>query len=237
MTKAWHYAWAGKSEGPVDDLTIRDLIRAGRIKADTLVWTEGMADWQRADQHFAFAPPPLTTAMPPLPPGTQMPPPFARNGDQGAAPARSFVEAIKVCFRNYATFRGRASRSEFWWFFLFCMLLGFVGGFLEGIMGRDGAALSGIASLATFLPSLSVTVRRLHDTDRSGWWIGGFYLAVIPVGLGIGVLGAAAEASGHSPDETLLGLIGLVSLLTIAYGIAMLVFLCSRGTPRQNRFG
>ena len=244
MAKAWHYAWAGKSEGPVEDLAIRDLIRAGRIKADTLVWAEGMADWERADRHFAFAPQPLA-ATPPLPPGPPAMPGTARfagagsrgAGVSGAAPARSFGEAVKVCFQNYATFRGRASRSEYWWFFLFCILLGFVGGFLEAAMGRDGAVLSGLASLATFLPSLSVTVRRLHDTGRSGWWIGGFYLALLPVGLGIGLLAAAAEAAGGAPDATALGLLGLVSLLILGYGIAIFVFLCSRGTPGPNRFG
>lgn len=237
MTKAWHYAWAGKSEGPVDDLAIRDLIRAGRIKADTLIWSEGMADWQRADLHFPFAPPPLTTAMPPLPQGAQMSPQFARDGGQGAAPPRAFGEAIKVCFQKYATFKGRASRSEYWWFFLFCILLGFVGGFLEGIMGRDGATLSAIASLATFLPSLSVTVRRLHDTDRSGWWIGGFYLAMIPVGVIAGLIAAAADAAGAHDPVIGMGLMGLMMLLLFGYSIAILVFLCSRGTPGPNRFG
>ena len=234
MAKAWHYAWAGKSAGPVDELAIRDLIRAGRIKADTLIWAEGMADWEPADRHFAFAPPPLATT-PRLPPG---PPPMpGAAGLSGAAPPRSFGEAIKVCFQNYATFRGRASRSEYWWFFLFCLLLGFFGGFLEGALGRDGAVLSGLLSLATFLPSLAVTVRRLHDTDRSGWWIGGFYLALLPVGLGIGLLIASAEAAGGASDTTALGLIGLVSLLILGYGIAMFVFLCTRGTPGPNRFG
>jgi len=237
MTKAWHYAWAGKSEGPVDDLAIRDLIRAGRIKADTLIWSEGMADWQRADQHFLFAPPPLTTAMPPLPQGAQMPPQFARDGGQGAAPPRAFGEAIKVCFQKYATFKGRASRSEYWWFFLFCIILGFIGGALEGIMGNDGAVLSGIASLATFLPSLSVTVRRLHDTDRSGWWLGGFYLAMIPVGVIAGLIAAAIDAAGAQDPLIGMGLMGLMMLLLFGYSIAILVFLCSKGTPGPNRFG
>jgi uncharacterized membrane protein YhaH (DUF805 family) len=254
MAKAWHYAWAGKSEGPVDELVIRDLIRAGRVKADTLVWSGGMANWERADRHFAFAPQPFAPAAPPPAGPPAMPGAAAFGGTgypgaaypgagsygaaaSGAAPARSFPEAIKVCFQNYVTFRGRASRSEYWWFFLFCLLLGFVGGFLEAVMGRDGAALSGLVSLATFLPSLSVTVRRLHDTDRSGWWVGGFYLAFIPVGLLIGLLAAAAQANGSPPDATALGLFGILFLLMMGYSITMLVFMCSRGTPGPNRFG
>lgn len=257
MAKAWHYAWAGKSEGPVDELVIRDLIRAGRIKADTLVWSGGMADWERADRHFAFAPQPLAPVAPPAGPPA-MPAGAAFGGPgypgaaypgaaypgagsygagvSGAAPARSFPEAVKVCFQKYITFRGRASRSEYWWFFVFCMLVGFVGGFLEAAMGRDGAVLSGLVSLATFLPSLSVTVRRLHDTDRSGWWVGGFYLALIPAGLMIGLLGVATQAAGGTPETAALAVFGLMSLLGLAYMIAMFVFMCSRGTPGPNRF-
>ncbi|PZX24237.1 DUF805 domain-containing protein [Rhodobacter capsulatus] len=247
MAKAWHYAWAGKSEGPVDELVIRDLIRAGRVKADTLVWSGGMANWDRADRHFAFAPQPLAPAAPPagppaMPgaayPGAGYPGAGSHGaGASGAAPARSFIEAIKVCFQKYVTFRGRASRSEYWWFFLFCLLLGFVGGILETTMGRDGAVLSGLVSLATFLPSLSVTVRRLHDTDRSGWWVGGFYLALIPAGLMIGLLGVATQAAGGTPEAAALAVFGLMSLLSLAYMIAMFVFMCSRGTPGPNRFG
>lgn len=248
MAKAWHYAWAGKSEGPVDELVIRDLIRAGRVKADTLVWSGGMANWDRADRHFAFAPQPLAAAAPPpagppaMPgaayPGAGYPGAGSHGaGASGAAPARSFIEAIKVCFQKYVTFRGRASRSEYWWFFLFCLLLGFVGGILETTMGRDGAVLSGLVSLATFLPSLSVTVRRLHDTDRSGWWVGGFYLALIPAGLMISLLGVATQAAGGTPEAAALAVFGLMSLLGLGYMIAMFVFMCSRGTPGPNRFG
>jgi uncharacterized membrane protein YhaH (DUF805 family) len=76
----------------------------------------------------------------------------------------TFTESVQTCFTKYADFDGCASRSEFWWFTLFCwiasMLLNFFG----------GNAASGIFSLATLLPTLAVGARRLHDTDRSGWW-------------------------------------------------------------------
>ncbi len=80
--------------------------------------------------------------------------------------------------RKYATFSGRARRKEYWWFALFTGLVSMVctiGDFI--IMGADemfvygGGPLLGIASLALILPSLAVTVRRLHDRDRSGWFI------------------------------------------------------------------
>jgi len=78
----------------------------------------------------------------------------------GAAPPRTFVEAIKVCLTKYIDAKGRASRSEYWYFALFTFLLGIVTG--------------GVSEIFVLLPSLTVAVRRLHDIGRSGWallWI------------------------------------------------------------------
>lgn len=82
----------------------------------------------------------------------------------------TFGESISTCFSKYVVFEGRASRSEYWWWFLFNLLVGFVAGFIEGFMGLE-AIVSSLASLALFLPSLAVAVRRCHDTNHSGWWI------------------------------------------------------------------
>jgi uncharacterized membrane protein YhaH (DUF805 family) len=75
----------------------------------------------------------------------------------------SFVDAIKICFSKYADFKGRAKLPEFWWFALFCfvaaLLLEFVSPYVSGIF-----------SLATMVPSFAVGARRLHDTNKSGWW-------------------------------------------------------------------
>lgn len=74
---------------------------------------------------------------------------------------------------KYATFSGRASRSEFWWFYLFTVLLGW-GATAVGALSAPGTGageiLSLIVSLALFLPTLAVGCRRLHDIGRSGWW-------------------------------------------------------------------
>lgn len=75
----------------------------------------------------------------------------------------TFTESIQTCFRKYVEFNGCAVRSEFWWFTLFT----FAGSLLTGFFSET---LSGIFSLVTLLPSLAVGTRRLHDTDRSGWW-------------------------------------------------------------------
>lgn len=75
----------------------------------------------------------------------------------------TFPEAVRSGFSKYANFNGRASRPEFWWWILFI----FLGSLILSIFSE---MLSGLFSLATLLPSIAVTARRLHDTDRSGWW-------------------------------------------------------------------
>lgn len=91
--------------------------------------------------------------------------------DDGGA-SMGFGKAIATCFRKYAVFSGRASRSEYWFFVLFQLLL------LIGLMIVDGLAFRGsvavfttLAWLMLLLPGFAVTVRRLHDIDMSGWWI------------------------------------------------------------------
>ena len=83
-----------------------------------------------------------------------------------------FVEVM----RKYAVFKGRARRQEYWWYLLIYLLISVVLGMLDGISGQYDAEagaglLSGLFALATFLPTLAVAVRRLHDTERSGWWV------------------------------------------------------------------
>ena len=88
-----------------------------------------------------------------------------------------FVEAIKSGFKNYVNFKGRAARSEYWYWILFVILASIVLQILDtAILGYF--FLSVLFSLATFLPSLTVGVRRLHDIDRSGFWI---LLSFIPI--------------------------------------------------------
>ena len=83
----------------------------------------------------------------------------------------TFADSIKTCFSRYADFNGRAQRPEYWWFMLFLFLANL-------ILGMISDTVSLIFSLATVVPSLSVGARRLHDTNRSGWWQ---LLWIIPV--------------------------------------------------------
>ena len=77
----------------------------------------------------------------------------------------TFGESIATCFKKYATVEGRASRSEYWWFFLFSVILQVA----ADIIG--GQALAGLVTLAMLLPGVGVGGRRLHDIGRSAWWL------------------------------------------------------------------
>src|SRR4051812_3359841 len=94
----------------------------------------------------------------------------------------NLVEAVRSVLSKYATFSGRARRAEYWWFVLFQVLVGIVAAILDAALGTGFGSGSGVFSLivtlALLLPGLAVTVRRLHDTDRSGWWI---LIGLIPV--------------------------------------------------------
>ncbi len=84
----------------------------------------------------------------------------------------NFGESISTCFSKYADFNGRATRPEFWWFFLFCLLGSIAASVVSDTMNM-------LFSLGTLLPSLAVGARRLHDTDRSGWFLLLWLLPVI----------------------------------------------------------
>ena len=92
----------------------------------------------------------------------------------------TFGEAVKAGFQNYVNFTGRATRSEFWYWALFVFLVSIATSAIDYVLFPEGwvAPISTLVGLAMFLPNLSVTVRRLHDLDRSGWWV---LLALIPI--------------------------------------------------------
>lgn len=73
--------------------------------------------------------------------------------------------------KKYAVFEGRSTRSEFWYFVLFNFLIAVAIGIVEGVIFRGSMVLGILYSLAVFIPGLAVTVRRLHDIGKSGWWI------------------------------------------------------------------
>ena len=85
-------------------------------------------------------------------------------------PLMSFAESISTCFAKYATFSGRAARSEYWWFYLFTTLLTWAALVVDSVTSSDSGA-NILVSLALAIPALSSAVRRMHDVNRSGWWL------------------------------------------------------------------
>ena len=88
----------------------------------------------------------------------------------------SFVESIESAFKKYFVWKGRASRSEFWWFYLFYFVGTLVTTLVDLIYGVP--VLNTIFTLATLIPFLSVFIRRLHDTGHSGWW---YWIVLLPI--------------------------------------------------------
>ena len=106
-----------------------------------------------------------------------------------------FAEAVTQGLSKYATFSGRARRSEYWWFLLFIVLV------YAAAIAADAAlglmVLYGVAFFALLLPNLAVSVRRLHDVGRSGWWL---LLTLVPFGALVLLLWAVQD-SAPGPNE------------------------------------
>lgn len=136
----------------------------------------------------------------------------------------SFTDAVRKCLNNYVTFSGRAQRSEYWWFYLFFLIAYGVVALIEGLIlqGITFFILTAIVALGLLLPMLSVSVRRLHDRDMSGWWL------LAPIG--VSILGAILSAVSPA-----IGMI--VSILSMIVSIGLLVIFCLKGTDGENRFG
>jgi uncharacterized membrane protein YhaH (DUF805 family) len=100
-----------------------------------------------------------------------------------------FGDAVRTCWRKYGDFDGRAQRSEFWWWILFVTLLQIAASIVltvllivfqnAGFLQWLGVLIFMIVVLAVILPSIAVSVRRLHDRDLSGWW---YLLGFVPFG-------------------------------------------------------
>lgn len=92
------------------------------------------------------------------------------------------MDYYKDAIKKYIVFEGRASRKEFWMFVLISLIITILLSIIDSIIGTSGMGSGGLLAnlytLAVFLPSLAIGVRRLHDTGRSGWWM---LLGLIPV--------------------------------------------------------
>lgn len=150
----------------------------------------------------------------------------------------TFGDAVKSGFKKYFDFSGRASRSEYWYWILFTVLLSLGSLALDiafgwGVKPEAGSGpLTTLASIGSWIPSLAVSVRRLHDTNRSAWWVGGVSLGWIGYIFSILLL----EGSGANDDA--IGVWAIVGGLPLfGVTIALIVFHFLAGTPTANRYG
>ena len=115
---------------------------------------------------------------------TDVPPPPPSNYGGAGKPAlpNPLISYWKlVVLERYAKFDGRSRRAEFWWYFLANLIISIVLNIIDAAIGFGsgyGGVLSAIYGLAVLVPGLAVGVRRLHDTDKSGWWL---LLVLIPI--------------------------------------------------------
>ncbi|MEA3002942.1 MAG: hypothetical protein QOH81_1730 [Sphingomonadales bacterium] len=158
------------------------------------------------------------------------------------------MEYMFMPLRRYADFSGRSRRMEYWMWILFIVLLDIafwvllmmIGGAAlmtgdpRSAMAAGGGmmivgALFSLVMLALIIPGIAVAVRRLHDTNRTGWWV----LAPL-VGYCIAFLGGAMAASGSSMGGLL---VTLGMLIALGLGLTLLVFMFLEGTKGPNRYG
>ncbi|MCP3731942.1 DUF805 domain-containing protein [Sphingomonas sp. MG17] len=169
------------------------------------------------------------------------------------------MEWMILPLKRYFDFKGRSRRKEYWMYTLFVIIVSIVLSILDAMLGLGGSAtgdtdasatavgasgavsgglLANLFALATFIPGLAVMVRRLHDLDRTGWWVlalmGPLFLGIILV-----IVGAAGAMSGGSSAGFGGAALGGMILLGIGgiLGIVLLVWACTEGTRGPNRFG
>jgi len=146
------------------------------------------------------------------------------------------IEWAILPLKKYATFSGRAPRAEYWWYYLATVIVGIPIGFLDRVLGT-GQLFAGIFDLALLLPWLSVSVRRLHDTDRSGWWFAALLGALIGDIALFGVM--SMLETGTDANRTPLGFTSIIAATVVLIGaaITLIVFMVLPGTEGMNRYG
>jgi uncharacterized membrane protein YhaH (DUF805 family) len=152
--------------------------------------------------------------------------------------------AKRPILEKYADFSGRAPRAEFWWYTLALMIVFVIVAIIEGILGIHRmiagmyGPISALLLLATLIPSLAVGVRRLHDTNRTGWWL---LLPLIPdvlmIVMALTTAGAVAAGGGMGAAMGGLAITGLLGLITFVGAVVVFIFDVLPGTNGPNRFG
>lgn len=152
------------------------------------------------------------------------------------------IDWAKLPLQKYADFTGRAPRAEFWWYILAVIILTVIAKIIDNILGMNLVGPYGplylLLALGLLVPNIAVTVRRLHDTNRSGWWI---LLPIVAVCLmlvfGGGAMIGGAAAGGAAGMAAGAGLMILFGLLALVADIVLIVFCVMPGTTGANTYG
>lgn len=152
-------------------------------------------------------------------------------------PRMTFADAVKSAFSKLTDFSGRARRSEFWWFMLLFFIIQFAVGL---ILKSSSMTITSIASVLIYLLALSVTVRRLHDTGRSGWWVLASYaVQIVSTVYTIITLGDLdpVKDTREMMQEVFSPISIVIQVVSFAFTIILLVFCVLDSKPETNQYG
>lgn len=149
----------------------------------------------------------------------------------------SFIDAIGECFFNFMNFRARAARAEYWWWVLFYCVVVLVALILDLVVFGFGNIMPFfiVTYLALIFPSLTVTVRRLHDTNRSGWWLLLLVALCVLTVIAVFVTGANDPSTQVSSAGAIL--VVVPAILVFLGSIVLFIFMLLPSTPGNNRYG
>lgn len=154
----------------------------------------------------------------------------------------TFGRSIRTCLRKYVVFGGRASRPEYWWFFLFVQLGGAAAGVIDAaILSGDAAGdeapagiLGALFGLGTLPPLVAAGWRRMHDTGRSGLYL--IYPVIVMVG--IGTFGGIVTGIPDGRIQDVSGLVLMVALIVFLISPLLVLWWLTRPSdPNPNRYG
>ena len=176
------------------------------------------------EQNPQILPPEFNPQQPQQPAGPQYQPQVTER------PMMNPIESITTCLKKYAIFKGRARRSEFWWFMLFIFVIQIALSFLSLVAPAVGY-VSIIISLLLLLPQWGVLTRRLHDSGHSGWWIiATMLLCLVYYGIFLYVMGGNPAALSSNPADAMAVGQSFAESIQQHPGLATVMFFSAIGT-------
>lgn len=142
---------------------------------------------------------------------------------------RNVFKSYFECIKRYCQLKGRADRYNYWSFVLINFVIGCILGYIEGIQGK-APVWSGAYSIFMILPSVAVQVRRLHDINRNGWWVGGLLIFFVVTSIAQEIW----EYTGHLTDNAYTI---TISVITCIWALVLLFFYLKKGDENDNRYG